>query len=141
MIDETAVRQRYLALSLHLDERARRIFAATEARTAGYRSLDAFTPFPVEGLAELLGFRDRRILTIGLAGAVFGFAIAVVMQVLANYDYPLDIGGRPLYALSAFAVITFELTILFSAGSTKVGCGEVSSLSRRNTPVGSGRSA
>jgi hypothetical protein len=109
--------------------------AAKEARAAGYRSLDAFTPFPVEGLAELLGFRDRRILTIGLMGAIFGFAAAVAMQVLANYDYPLDIGGRPLYALSAFAVIAFELTILFSAGFTAFGMLWLNRLPRLHYPV------
>ena len=41
MIDVTAIRQRYLALSPHLDERARRIFAATEAHTAGYGGIAA----------------------------------------------------------------------------------------------------
>lgn len=105
------------------------------AREAGYRALDAFTPFPVDGLAELLEFRDRRVLSLGFAGAVFGFAIALAMQMTASFDYPLDVGGRPLYALSAFAVIAFELTILFSALATALGMLYLNGLPRLNYPV------
>jgi hypothetical protein len=89
--------------------------AAREAREAGYRRLDAFTPFPVEGLSRILRIPRPRISLVGLIGACTGAAVALIMQFYVNYDYPLDIGGRPLYAVSAFAVVTFELTILFSA--------------------------
>ncbi len=89
--------------------------AARDARAAGYRRLDAFTPFPVEGLAHVLRIPRPRISWVGLYGAIAGAAAALLMQYYVNYDYPLNIGGRPLYPLSAFAVVTFELTILFSA--------------------------
>jgi hypothetical protein len=109
--------------------------AARRARAEGYRRVDAFTPFPVEGLAELLEYRDRRVLRLGLIGAGFGFAVALVMQLFTNYDYPIDVGGRPLYALSAFAVIAFELTILFSALSTVFGMLYLNGLPRLSYPV------
>jgi hypothetical protein len=104
-------------------------------RQEGYRTLDAFTPFPVEGLADLLEFRDRRVLWLGLGGGCLGFAVALAMQVLANFDYPLNVGGRPVQALSAFAVIAFELTILFSALSTALGMLYLNGLPRLSYPV------
>jgi len=109
--------------------------ATRRTREAGYRMLDAFTPFPVDGLAELLEFRDRRVLLLGFAGAAFGFTVALAMQMLANFDYPLDVGGRPLYALSAFAVIAFELTILFSALAAAIGMLYLNGLPRLSYPV------
>jgi hypothetical protein len=89
--------------------------AARAARDAGYRQLDAFTPFPVEGLARILHIKRPNIAVIGLIGGFTGAALALLMQFFTNYDYPLNVGGRPLYPLTAFAVVTFELTVLFSA--------------------------
>ncbi len=87
--------------------------AARDAREHGYRRLDAFTPFPVEGLSAILRIPRPQIWRVGLIGGFAGAAIALMFQVYVNYDYPLDIGGRPLYAVSAFAVVMFELTIFF----------------------------
>ena len=108
---------------------------ARRAREAGYRDLDAFTPFPVEGLAELLDVHDARVLWLGLGGGIFGFLLAMAMQILANWDYPLDVGGRPVFALSAFAVITFELTVLFAALTPAVGMLIMNGLPRLHYPV------
>jgi hypothetical protein len=109
--------------------------AVKRTRAEGYRALDAFTPFPVDGLAELLEFRDRRVLWLGFFGACLGFAIALAMQMFTNFDYPINVGGRPLYALSAFAVITFELTILFSALTAAIGMLYLNGLPRLHYPV------
>jgi len=111
------------------------IDAVKRTRAEGYRALDAFTPFPVEGLAEILDLRDRRVPWLGLIGAGLGFAVAVAMQVFTNFDYPLNVGGRPLYPLSAFAVITFELTILFSALAAGFGMLYLNGLPRLHHPV------
>jgi hypothetical protein len=89
--------------------------AAKQARDAGYRRLDAFTPFPVEGLARILRLPQPNISWVGLIGGLAGGGFALLMQCYTNYDFPLNVGGRPLYAISAFAVVMFELTILFSA--------------------------
>jgi hypothetical protein len=89
--------------------------AARAARDAGYRRLDAFTPFPVEGLARILRIPRPNISAIGLIGGSTGAAVALIMQFYISYDYPLNVGGRPVYPLTAFAVVTFELTVLFSA--------------------------
>ncbi|MBV8696999.1 MAG: DUF3341 domain-containing protein, partial [Bradyrhizobium sp.] len=77
--------------------------AARKARQAGYRDLDAFTPFPIEGLDRILRLPRPTISVVGLAGAIAGAGTALMMQVYVNYDYPLNVGGRPIYAISAFA--------------------------------------
>ena len=95
--------------------------AAKKARAEGYRDLDAFTPFPVHELFAVLRLNDRRVLWLGLFGGLGGFAIALAMQLFTNFDYPINVGGRPLYALSAFMVVAFELTVLFAALTPAIG--------------------
>jgi len=86
--------------------------AARAARAEGFRRLEAYSPFPVDGLAEVLGFRERTIAPAMLGGAVVGAAIGYFMQVWVNLDFPLNIGGRPVVAPPAFVLITFELMVL-----------------------------
>src|SRR5690348_5493086 len=109
--------------------------AAKRARDAGYRRLDAFTPFPVEGLARILGLPRPNISWVGLIGGFTGAGLALLMQCYVSYDFPLNVGGRPLYAISAFAVVMFELTILFSALSMIVAMLWQNGLPRLNYPL------
>jgi hypothetical protein len=92
------------------------IEAARRAHAAGYRRIDAYTPFPVEGLSEALGQRDMYVpwimLAGGLIGGVGGFLFLTFCTAI---DYPLNIGGRPLMAWPSFIPITFELTVLLAA--------------------------
>jgi hypothetical protein len=112
------------------------IEAAQAAGREGYRELDAFTPFPVEGLPDVLRVRDRhQVHRLGFFGACFGAVLGLAMQVFTNWDYPLDVGGRPLYAWSAFAVVTFELTVLFGALTPAFGMLALNGLPRLNYPV------
>lgn len=117
-------------------ENPENLLAATrKARDAGYRNLDAFTPFPVEGLDRILRLPRPTISFVGLGGAIAGASAALLMQLYVNYDYPLNVGGRPVYAISAFAVVTFELTILFSALAMLVAMLWQNGLPRLNYPV------
>jgi hypothetical protein len=109
--------------------------AAKQARQEGYRDLDAFTPFPVYELFPVLRLRDRRVLWLGLFGGMFGCAVAFAMQIFVNFDYPINVGGRPLYALSAFAVVAFELTVLFAALTPAFGMLALNGLPRLHHPV------
>lgn len=87
--------------------------AARRARSAGFRCIDAFSPFPVEGMSEVLELeRDHRIGWITIAGGIFGILAMVSTQLFVNVDYPIEVGGRPLFAWPAFAVVDFELMIL-----------------------------
>ncbi len=85
---------------------------ARQARAAGYTQLDSYTPFPIEGLAEILGFREQRIPWLTLIGGVVGALAGFGMQAWANWSFPIDIGNRPLIATTAFMLITFELLVL-----------------------------
>jgi hypothetical protein len=116
------------------------VAAARAARAQGYRGLDAFTPFPVPELNAVLRLRDSRVLWLGLFGGIFGFALALAMQIFTNFDYPINVGGRPLYALSAFAVVAFELTILFAALFPAIGMLALNGLPRLHHPVFAARS-
>jgi lipoprotein-anchoring transpeptidase ErfK/SrfK len=81
------------------------------------------------------GFKDRRVLWLGLFGGIFGCALAFAMQLFTNFDYPINVGGRPLYALSAFAVTAFELTVLFAALAPAIGMLVLNGLPRLHHPV------
>ncbi|MBI4528563.1 MAG: DUF3341 domain-containing protein [Deltaproteobacteria bacterium] len=97
-------------------EAARRSFAE------GYRRMDAYSPFPVDGLAEALGFRKTGLPLIVLAGGILGCIGGFYLQYWVSVvDYPLNIGGRPLNSWPAFIPVTFELTILAAALSAVLG--------------------
>jgi len=90
--------------------------AATAAHKAGYRRMDAYTPYPVEGLDAMLGQPPSRlgfvVLAVGIAALVAGY----FLQWFATVEfYPLNVGGRPLNSWPNFIVITFEITVLLSA--------------------------
>ena len=96
--------------------------AARTARAAGFRHLDAYTPFPVEELAHALGVRPSRlplvVLLGGLAGGLAGYLLQWWTAVVA---YPINVGGRPMASWPAFIPATFELTILFASLTAVLG--------------------
>lgn len=92
------------------------INAVRRARAAGYRKMDAYTPFPVEHLAEELGFHRTALPIVVLIGGLIGCAGGFFLQYwISALDYPLNIGSRPFNSWPSFIPVTFELTILFAA--------------------------
>jgi len=90
--------------------------AARRAREAGYRRMDAYTPFPIHGLSDALGFGRTKLPLVVLAGGLIGCATALGMQWFSTtIHYPINVGGRPLASWPSFIPITFELTVLFAA--------------------------
>lgn len=90
--------------------------AAYAIRSHGFESLDAYSPFPVEGLSEAIGFTENRVARYTLYGGIIGGLTGYGMQwYSAVIAYPFNIGGRPLHSAISFIPITFELTILFAA--------------------------
>ena len=96
--------------------------AARRAFTAGFRRMDAYSPFPVDGLAEAIGFPHTRVPLIVLIGGLIGCLGGFYLQYwVAVIDYPINIGGRPLNSWPSFIPVTFELTILIAALSAFFG--------------------
>jgi hypothetical protein len=96
--------------------------AAKAAHAEGYRVMDAYTPFPVHGLSDAVGFKRTKLPLIVLLGGITGAIGGFSMQYFANViHYPLNIGGRPWNSWPAFIIPTFEMTILFSALSAVLG--------------------
>jgi len=96
--------------------------AAKRARSEGFREIDAFSPYPVDGMAEVLSLKgDTRIGWITIAGGAFGFLGMLAVQLFVNWDYPIEVGNRPLYAWPAFFVVDFELMILCAVLFAVVG--------------------
>ena len=108
---------------------------AEKAYAAGYRNMDAYAPFPIDGLAEALGKRNRLPLLVLLAG-ILGGAGAYYMQWYANMvSYPINIGGRPMHSWPSFVPITFELTVLCAGLTAFFGSLALSGLPRPYHPM------
>jgi hypothetical protein len=96
--------------------------ATKRARGEGFRKIDAFSPYPIDGMADVLAVGgDHRIGWITIAGALFGFVGMLAVQLFVNWDYPIEVGNRPLFAWPAFFVVDFELMILCAVLFAVVG--------------------
>jgi hypothetical protein len=118
-------------------ETAEQVLQATRrARLAGYREMDAYTPYPVEGLAAELGLPRTRVpfvvLTAGLVGAGSGF---FMQWYAAAIDYPINVGGRPLNSWPAFIQVTFEVMVLVASIAALFGMLFLNGLPRPHHPV------
>jgi Protein of unknown function (DUF3341) len=90
--------------------------ATRRAYAAGFRAMDAYAPFPIEGLSDALGFRPKAVPLIGLFGGMLGAATGYGMQFfIHSISLPIDVGGRPLNSWPSFIPVTFEMAVLFSA--------------------------
>ena len=110
--------------------------ASRKAFTAGYRKLDAFSPMPIHGLADSIGYQPTRLPFLvfagGVIGAILGYGLCYWVSVIA---YPLNVGGRPFHSGPAFIPVTFELTILFAALAAVFGMIVANGLPRPYHPV------
>jgi hypothetical protein len=98
------------------------LMAAKSAYEHGFRKMDAFTPFPVDGLSETLGQKQSPVplvvLLCGIAGGIGGYFMEWYAMAVS---YPINVGGRPLNSWPMFIPITFELTILSAALAAIIG--------------------
>ena len=110
--------------------------AAEKAREAGYKRVDAYTPFPIEGLAEAIGTRRSWVPLITFIGGLGGGLTAFGLQYwVAVITYPMNIGGRSLNSWPAFIPVTFELTVLGASIFAVVGMLALNKLPQPYHPV------
>lgn len=115
-------RQRIYGLLAEFESPEAVLEAARRTHAAGFKSIDAFTPIPVEGLAEAVGFERTLLPVIVLIGGILGCITGFTMCWYANVvSFPLIIGGKPFNSWPMWIPITFELTILGSALSAVFG--------------------
>ena len=114
--------QEIYGLMAEFDSPSAIVAAARRTYEAGYRRINAYSPFPIEELSEAIGYHRDYValctLICGVLGAVGGFSLQYWTSAFA---YPLNVGGRPLLSLPAFIPVTFESTILLAAFGAFIG--------------------
>lgn len=110
--------------------------ATRQVRAAGYRELDAYTPYPDPEVTKALGIRGTRLPFLVLIGALLGgSSIFVFQQWTYLNNYPVNIGGRPLDSWQAFIIPSYEMTILFGAFAGLIGMLVLNGLPKYYHPV------
>jgi hypothetical protein len=90
--------------------------AVTKIRSSGVKIHEVYSPFPVHGLDEVLGYKKTRLPIAAFLFGLTGTSLALVMQIwMLGYDWPMIIGGKNWASLPPFIPVTFELTVLLSA--------------------------
>jgi len=122
----------YLA---EFDDQDRLLGAARIVKEQGYEVVEAYSPLPIHGLADVLGWKNHLpaiVFVGGLVGACAGFGLQYWVSVI---EYPLNVGGKPFNSWPAFIVPTFECTILFAAAAAVLGMFWLNGLPQPYHPV------
>ena len=136
MSAETTTRGDLHGLMAEFDSRDALVEACERTHEAGYRKVDAYSPYPIEEVSEALHHPRSPLSKIvfagGLLGACAGFGLQYWVSVI---HYPLNVGGRPLNSWPSFIPVTFETTILLAALATVIGMLALNGLPRPYHPV------
>jgi hypothetical protein len=123
-------------LMAEFDDPSAAVAAARQTYAAGYRRINAYSPYPLEELSEAIGYHRNYVpllvLVCGILGAAGGFALEYWT---AAIDYPLNVGGRPLLSMPSFIPVIFECTILLASFGAFVGNLMMSGLPQPYHPV------
>ncbi len=112
------------------------VYATQQARAAGFRRMECYTPYPVEEAAEALHFHKTRVPMVCLLGGLMGLTTAFLMETWVSYwAYPINVAGRPLESWPAFIIPAYEWTILFSGLSAAFGMFALNGLPQLYHPV------
>jgi hypothetical protein len=110
--------------------------AVRAARADGYEDVEAYAPFAIDGLGELVGLRRNHVALVTLLGGLLGGAGTYFLQwYSAVIDYPINVGGRPLHSWPSFIPATFEITILGAAVAAVIGMLVMNGLPRLHHPL------
>lgn len=123
-------------LLAEFDTPAETLHAAEKVRDAGFSRWDVFTPFPVHGMDEAMGMKNSKVGWFAFIGGVTGYATGMIMIWWMNaHDYPIIVGGKPMFSpFSAFPP-SYELTILFGSFGAILGMLGLNKLPRLHHPL------
>ena len=123
-------------IAAEFDDEHKLLDACNKTRQAGYKNIDAYTPFAVHGIREALGHPATKMPWVvfvgGLVGLCIGFGLCYWLSVI---ELPYNIGGRPLNSWVSFIPVTFECTILASAFTAVLGMFGLNGLPLPNHPM------
>lgn len=109
---------------------------AERVRSMGFLGVDAYTPFPVPEIDEILGVRRSQVPKFAFVGGAGGAALAYAVLSWTNaVDYRLIVGARPFNSLPAHVPIVFEVLVLFVAFASFITVLVASRLPRLHDPM------
>jgi ActD protein len=112
------------------------VHAAKAAFAAGYRKMDAYTPYPLEEAAEAIGAHHNRVPLVTLIGAMLGMIGGYSLQYwVSAVNYPINAGGKPFHSWPAFIPVTFECAILGASLAAVFGMLALNGLPQPYHPV------
>ena len=123
-------------LIAEFDTPADAMHAAERVRDAGFTKWDVFTPFPVHGMDKAMGMKSSKVGWFSFIGGVTGYTVGMVMiWWMYAYDYPILIGGKPMFSPFGAFPPSYELTILLGAFGALFGMLALNRLPRLNHPL------
>lgn len=112
------------------------VHAAQKCRDAGYKKFETWSPFPVHGMDDAMGLPGSKVPWLSLGGGLTGCTIGLLLQWwTGSQDYPLVIGGKPLFAWEFALPVTFELSVLLASFGTVFGMFALNLLPRPHHPL------
>ena len=110
--------------------------ASQHAVTAGFKRLEAYSPFPIEELNDIIHRRRTKLTSLILMGGLTGMATGFALQYWASaIEYPMNVGSRPYATWPAFVIPSYELTILFASLTAAIGMFALNGLPQPYHPV------
>jgi hypothetical protein len=112
------------------------LHAAEAVREEGYRHFDTYSPFPIHGMDDAMGLGNSKVGYFAFGGGLTGCAAAYLLQWWTGaVDYPINISGKPFFAVEPSVPIMFELTVLFAAFGAVAGMLALNGLPRPYNPL------
>lgn len=121
--------------AIFLDEH-QTVHAANKCREMGMKHFDAISPYPIHGMEAAVGIKRSVIPYVTFVGGLMGLAVGLLVTIWTSaYDWPINVGGKPMNSLPAFIPICFELTVLFAALSSVAALAYFCGLPKLDPPV------
>ncbi|HUB87988.1 MAG TPA: DUF3341 domain-containing protein [Verrucomicrobiae bacterium] len=128
--------EKLYGLIAEFDSSAAILSAAEKVRDAGYRRWDVFSPFPVHGLDKVMGFKNSKV---GWFSFVFGAGAFIgtmgMIWFMNDFDYPILIGGKPMFSVPMSVVPSYILLVLAAALGAFIGMIALNQLPRHHHPL------